>query len=153
MEKFSLKWNNFEDNASKSFRNLRKEEHFYDVTLVSDDQQLVSAHKLILSASSEFFKNILKQSKHSNPMIYLPGVQLVDLNFVIDYIYDGEVQLYQENLDNFLDVAQKLKIEGLIEGEKAKEEFEEVTTEPTETSFEYHQLNHRLNHQLNQLYH
>ena len=44
------------------------------------------------------------------------------------------MQLYQENLDNFLDVAQKLKIEGLIEGEKAKKEFEETTTEPTETS-------------------
>ena len=115
MEKFTLKWNDFEVNASKSFRNLRKEEHFYDVTLVSDDQQLVSAHKLILSASSEFFRNILKQSKHSNPMIYLPGVQSVDLNFVIDYIYNGEVQLYHEDLDNFLNVAQKLKIEGLIE--------------------------------------
>ena len=68
MEKFSLKWNDFEANASKSFRNLRKEEHFYDVTLVSDDQQFVSAHKLILSASSEFFKNILKLSSHSNPL-------------------------------------------------------------------------------------
>jgi len=118
MEKFSLKWNDFEANTSKSFRNLRNEKQFYDVTLVSDDQHLVSAHKLVLSASSDFFKNILKQTTHSNPLIYLPGVQSTDLNFVIDYIYDGEVQLYQENLDNFLDVAQKLKIEGLIEGQK-----------------------------------
>ena len=114
MEKFSLKWNDFETHATNSFRNLRKEEQFFDVALVSDDQQLVSAHKLVLSASSEFFNNILKKSTHSNPLIYLPGVQSVYLNFVLDYIYDGEVQLYQDNLDSFLDVAQKLKIEGLI---------------------------------------
>ena len=120
MDKFSLKWNNFEANASKFFRNLRKEEHFYDVTLVSDDEQIVSAHKLVLSASSQFFKNILKKTTHSNPLVYLPGVKSADLNFIIDYIYYGEVQLEQDNLDNFLHVAQKLKLEGLTEGQKKK---------------------------------
>ena len=114
MEKFSLKWNHFETNVSKSFRNLRKQENFFDVTLVSDDEQFVSAHKLVLSASSDFFKNILVQSNHSNPLIYIPGIQSKDLHSLMDYIYDGEVQLYQDNLDNFLEIAQKLKIEGLI---------------------------------------
>ena len=114
MEKFSLKWNDFEANASKSFRKLRMEENFFDVTLVSDDEQEVSAHKLVLSASSEFFKKILKNSTHFNPLIYLPGVESTDLNLIIDYIYNGEIQLYQDHLDNFLDIAQKLKIEGLI---------------------------------------
>ena len=32
----------------------------------------------------------------------------------MDYIYNGEVQLYQEKLDNFLSIAQRLKLEGLI---------------------------------------
>ena len=120
MEKFSLKWNDFEANASKSFRKLRMEENFFDVTLVSDDEQIVSAHKLVLSASSQFFKNLLKKSTHSNPLVYLPGVKSADLNFIIDYIYYGEVQLEQDNLDNFLNVAQKLKLEGLTEGQKKK---------------------------------
>ena len=84
MEKFALRWNDFEANASKSFRNLRKEEHFFDVTLVSDDEQIVSAHKLVLSASSQFFKNLLKKSTHSNPLVYLPGVMSVHLNYIID---------------------------------------------------------------------
>ena len=129
MEKFSLKWNDFEANASKSFRNLRKEEHFFDVTLVSDDEQIVSAHKLVLSASSQFFKNLLKKSTHSNPLVYLPGVKSAYLNSIIDYIYDGEVQLYQDNLDDFLDVAHKLKIEGLIEGKNVKDEFVDAEAE------------------------
>ena len=33
---------------------------------------------------------------------------------ILDYIYQGEVQIYQGHLDSFLHVAQKLKVEGLI---------------------------------------
>ena len=32
----------------------------------------------------------------------------------MDYIYNGEVKIFQENLDNFLNIAQRLKLEGLI---------------------------------------
>ena len=58
MDKFSLKWNDFSSNVHKSFINLRKEEDFFDITLVGDDFKQVTAHKLVLSASSEYFKNI-----------------------------------------------------------------------------------------------
>ena len=44
-----------------------------------------------------------------------------DLNHILDYIYEGQVQLYQEDLDSFLEVAQKLKINGLIGGQEEKE--------------------------------
>ena len=114
MEKFSVKREDFELNVSQSLQTLRKEECFFDVTLISDDEQLVSAHKLVLCASSVFFKNILKKSFHSNPCIYLPGVQSSDLTSIIDFIYDGEIQLYQDNLNKFMATAQKLKIEGLV---------------------------------------
>ena len=60
MEKFNVKWNDFRKNVSKSFSVLRKEEEFFDVTLISDDEQHIAAHKLVLSASSEFFKNIIR---------------------------------------------------------------------------------------------
>ena len=92
-------------------------EHLFDVTLVSDDEQHIAAHKLVLSASSEFFKNIIKKAKHSIPMIYLSGFKSKDLYLVMDYIYQGEVQILQTDLDGFLNVAQQLKIEGLIGGD------------------------------------
>ena len=57
-EKFCLKWNDFSSNACKSFGLFRNEDYLHDVTLVSDDQHQVTAHKLVLSASSEYFKNI-----------------------------------------------------------------------------------------------
>ena len=112
-EKFSLKWNDFQSVVSQSFSVLREESDFYDVTLVSDDHTQISAHKLVLSASSQFFKSILKKNPHSHPLLYLSGVDSSSLGFVLDYIYQGEVQIYQNELDNFLEVAQKLKIQGL----------------------------------------
>ena len=113
-ERFNLKWNDFQSNVSSSFSQLRSEEEFFDVSLVSDDQKMMSAHKLVLSASSPYFKNILTTNKHSHPLLCLDGVSSAELQCVLDYIYQGEVQIYQEHLNSFLELAQRLKIEGLI---------------------------------------
>ena len=116
MEKFCLKWNDFQVNVSKSFSTLRQEQDFNDVSLISDDHEVFSGHKVVLSASSEFFKSILRKADHAKPMIYLNGVGSKELSQILDYIYDGEVQLFQEEIDNFISIAQKLKIDGLIGG-------------------------------------
>merc|ERR1712126_232539 len=113
-EKFSLKWNDFQTNISKSFSELRKEEDFFDVTLISDDESKLSAHKVVLASCSSFFKSILRATTTSNPIIYLSGVTSQNLGFMLDYMYQGEVEIFQEDLDDFLTVAQKLKIQGLI---------------------------------------
>ena len=106
LEKFSLKWNDFHSNVSKSFGLFRNDEYLHDVTLVSDDHKQFSAHKLVLSACSEYFKNIFKQNNKPNahPLLCLDGVSSDDLKNIMDYIYNGEVQLYQEKLYNFLAV-------------------------------------------------
>ena len=114
-EKFCLKWNDFQTNVSNTFRKLRTSEHFYDVTLVSDDQQQVQAHKVVLSSSSEYFKNILTSNKHSHPMLCLSGVNKEDLKNILDFIYNGEIQICQDNLDQFLNIAQRFQLEGLIQ--------------------------------------
>ena len=116
-EKFSLKWNDFYSNVSKSFGKLRNEEYLHDVTLVGDDHTQVSAHKLVLSTSSEYFKEVFKRNKHSNTLMCFEGLSSQDLQNVLDYMYNGEAHIYQEDLDRFLTVAQRLKIEGLLESE------------------------------------
>ena len=62
-------------------------------------------------------------------LFYLSGVQAKELNFVMDYIYDGEVQIYQNDLDSFLDIANKLKIDGLISDPNTSEKQENVKEE------------------------
>jgi len=127
-EKFSLKWNDFQSNVSRTFSLLRSEEEFFDVSLVSDDQKMMSAHKLVLSASSPYFKHILTNNKHSHPLLCLDGVSSGELQFVLDYIYHGEVQIYQEQLDRFLEVAQRLKLEGLT-GNDGEQEMNDTLEE------------------------
>ena len=125
MEKFNLKWNDFSSNVTKSFQSLRKEEDFFDVTLVGDDFKHVTAHKLVLSSCSEYFKNIFANNKkyfQSNAMICLEGLNHHDLNNVLDYIYQGEVQILQHELENFLGVAERFKLEGLIGGSLLEDE-------------------------------
>ena len=87
MEKFSLKWNDFHSNVSKSFGLFRSEEYLQDVTLMSEDYYQVSAHKLVLSACSEHFRNIFKNSKKSNTLICLDGVSKEDLKNILDFIF------------------------------------------------------------------
>ena len=113
-EKFSLKWNDFNSNASASFRALRSEEYLHDVTLVTDDYHKISAHKLVLSASSDFFRDIFKRSKHQHPYLCLDGISAKDIENILDYVYNGEVNIFQEHLDKFLNLAQRLKLQGLL---------------------------------------
>ena len=138
-EKFSLKWNDFESNVSKSFSKLQREEDFFDVTLISDDESKLSAHRVVLSSCSSFFKSILRITSTSNPVIYLSGVNSQNLGFMLDYMYQGEVQIFQEQLDDFLSVAQRLKIQGLISDQKT----EEVSNEPKNVSEQYMPIPHK----------
>ena len=122
-DKFCLKWNDFQANISKSFSQFRNEDYLHDVTLVSDDHKKLAAHKLVLAACSEYFKDIFKNNQHSHPLLCLDGISSEDLKNIMDYMYNGEVQIYQENLDRFLNVAQRLKLEGLIGGKEEKEDL------------------------------
>jgi hypothetical protein len=72
-EKFSLRWNDFQENVNTAFSALRKDIEFTDVTLACLDGYQVDAHKVILAASSPFFQNMLKNNKHSHPLIYMTG--------------------------------------------------------------------------------
>ena len=65
-ESFCLRWNDFESSYTETFRDLRQDSKFSDVTLVTPDSgnKAVQAHRVILSACSNFFKHMLcKQSQ------------------------------------------------------------------------------------------
>ena len=112
-DKFCLKWNDFQANISSTFRDLRKDGEFSDVTLACEDGQQVKAHKVILAASSPFFKNILQKNKHPHPLIYMRGIKMDQLVAIIDFLYYGETNVFEENVDNFFALAEEMKLKGL----------------------------------------
>jgi len=120
-EKFCLRWNDFESNVSTAFRELREEKDFFDVTIACDDNQ-VQAHKVILSACSPFFRNILRRNPHAHPLLYLKGVKYQELLSVLNFMYQGEVNVAQEELNSFLAVAEDLRVKGLTQNSSGKSE-------------------------------
>jgi len=113
-EKFCLRWNDFESNISVSFRELREDNELFDITLACEEEQ-VQAHKVILSACSPFFRSVLKRNKHEHPLLYLKGVKFTELQAVLNFMYQGEVNVAQEDLNSFLAVAEELKVKGLTQ--------------------------------------
>ena len=113
MEKFCLKWNDFESNIREFFREMKESKNHFDVTLASDDGHTMEAHKIILSAGSQFFSNILKQTKHPSPFIYLKGINRLELENVVSFLYNGEAYIGQDDVNKFLETAQDLQLTGL----------------------------------------
>ena len=113
-EKLCLHWNDFKENAISAFGNLREDADFADVTLACEDGKQVEAHKVILAASSPFFQNLLRRNKHPHPLIYMRGVKSDDLLAIVDFLYCGEANVYQDNLDSFLAIAEELQLKGLM---------------------------------------
>ena len=115
-EKFCLKWNDFERNISSAFKDIREEKEFFDVTLACDDEQL-QAHKVILSACSPFFRGVLRRNPHQHPLLYLKGVSFKDLQSVLNFMYHGEVNVAQDDLNSFLQVAEDLRVKGRFQSD------------------------------------
>lgn len=122
-QKFNLKWNDFQENIGVSFASLRGEADFSDVTLACADGHQVEAHKVILASTSPFFQDLLKRNSHPHPLIFMRGVSSEEMVAVVDFLYFGEVNILQQNLDAFLAIAEDLKLKGL--GKRS--DFEDAT--------------------------
>jgi len=107
-----------------SVKALREESELYDVTLACDDDQ-IEAHKVILSASSSFFKRIIKRNPHAHPLLYLKGVKVDILTSMLDFMYLGRTSVAQSQVETFLMLGDELGVKGLVRN-KEKEQEEHV---------------------------
>ena len=105
---------NFQTNIVASFKRLWDEKKFCDVT-ISTEGQRTKAHKMILSACSPVFYNLLEQSTAKQPLIKLKEVPTQHLTAILEFMYVGEVKVAKDQLPAFLKTAEKLKIKGLDE--------------------------------------
>ena len=85
------------------------------MTLVCDDGQL-EAHKVVIAACSPFFRNVLKRNPHPHPLLYLKNLRYADLKAILNFMYHGEANVSQAELNTFLESAEDLRVKGLTQG-------------------------------------
>ena len=112
-EKICLKWNQFEEKIKLSFKDLRKEKKLFDVTLATDDGFQIQAHRIILSAGSDFFSDIFSNYSQPNMLVYLKGIGRTAIENLTNFLYNGETSVPQNELNTFLEAAHELKVKGL----------------------------------------
>ena len=110
-EKYNLTWNTYSDHLRVMMKEMMTSGDFADVTLICEDKKKIKAHKNILSACSPVLKDILQIENSS--VIYLKGVNFAEMESILEYIYLGETTAYQEQINDFLDVATSLEVKGL----------------------------------------
>jgi len=130
-----LRLNSFEKNIKTSWKELQMEEDFCDVTLACEDK-LVKTHTFIISSCSSVLRSILKKNPIQNMVIYLRSVKSKDLENLLTFMYQGEVDVAAKDLPSFLEVAEDLNIRGLSTGnqescslEKRSSQFNEMNNE------------------------
>jgi hypothetical protein len=125
-ERFNLTWDQFEASVGNSFRDLLNDKDFTDVTLVTEDDEHIKAHKVVLSTCSPVLKNILIKNHHQHPLIYLSDIKSKAMKALVNFIYLGETEVGQDDLDLFMKAASKFKIKGLSNDMEAKTQNEEL---------------------------
>ena len=125
MEKFFLQHDAFQKKTINEIQQLRNNEHLSDVTLVLEDGSIIPAHKMILAMSSSFFNVILTKSGNKNNncnniSIFMRKCNREIIIQLLDFIYNGEVTVEENNIQGFIELARELKIKGLQDDLKNK---------------------------------
>merc|ERR1711963_519184 len=126
-QQFSLSWNEFEKCASNTFKELLEETDFADVTLVSDDLFQIKAHKVILAACSSVLKKILQENPQKHPIIFLAGIPYKEMKGLINFMYLGQTEINEDDLNMFMNASARLDIKGL--NKEIKHHEREIETE------------------------
>merc|ERR1712129_121469 len=124
IDKVILSGDEFPNDTVSAFKDMLKDEHFTNVTLVTDGNKHIKAHKVILSSFSPFFKDILINNPHQHPLIYLRGVKYEYLQAMVHFMYLGQTKINLENVNDFIKVASDLQVKGLCSSEPSKDEQE-----------------------------
>ncbi|KAG7204149.1 hypothetical protein KM043_001991 [Ampulex compressa] len=114
-QQFSLRWNNYLKHITCAFDTLRTDEDLVDVTLSCEGKR-IRAHKMLLSACSTYFRDLFKENPCQHPVIIFRNVKFDDLAALVDFMYQGEVNVVQEQLASFLTTAELLAVQGLTDG-------------------------------------
>ncbi|XP_041777107.1 longitudinals lacking protein-like [Anopheles merus] len=130
-------WNGFTEHVSGVFRTFRHETALQDVILYCEGQ-FINTHKLLLASCSEVFRRIFLERANAYHLIRLIGFRYVDVSLLLDFMYEGEMALSQEQLPSLKQAALRLEIKSLANlvtsPERVSEQADEQDTMPSATA-------------------
>lgn len=112
MDEFALCWNNFADNIASGFQNLYDRGDLVDVTIACDGK-LLKAHKIVLAICSPYFQEMFLENPCKHPIIVLKDVAVNVMQELLQFMYQGEVNVKHSELQSFMKIAETLQIKGL----------------------------------------
>ncbi|KAH8402677.1 hypothetical protein KR215_004810 [Drosophila sulfurigaster] len=111
-DEFKLCWKNFQDNIASGFQNLYDRGDLVDVTLACDGK-LLQAHKIVLAICSPYFQEIFTTNPCQHPIIILKDVSFNIMCELLEFMYQGVVNVKHTELQSFMKIGQLLQIKGL----------------------------------------
>ena len=126
-----LQWNDFKENMTISFRELREDREITDVTLACEDE--VTRLKLTKSSWRHSVHSSWSSWRRINTpiLLYTWGASCQRILWLLwTFVYNGEATVFQDSLDAFLALAEELKLKGLSGSAEAEEKSAKETPRP-----------------------
>ena len=112
MALLSINNTEFTQNISKTFSEIRNSQEFSDVTLVCEDGE-IEAHCLVLASGSNFFEKVLsRKNDGTKTLVFMRGVKRESLTHLLDFLYCGEANVLEGNLQEFIFLSNDLGLKG-----------------------------------------
>nr|XP_017035810.1 broad-complex core protein isoforms 1/2/3/4/5 isoform X3 [Drosophila kikkawai] len=153
-DEFKLCWKNFQDNIASGFQNLYDRGDLVDVTLACDGK-LLQAHKIVLAICSPYFQEIFTTNPCQHPIIILKDVSFNIMLELLEFMYQGVVNVKHTELQSFMKIGQLLQIKGLATNsnsspgssasEKSTSQTPQTEESPNTSSNTHNNNNHNTN--------
>ncbi|CAH0730262.1 unnamed protein product, partial [Brenthis ino] len=133
-QQYCLRWKHHHSNVQSMFAQLLEKERFCDVTLYCspsfatqvpnkdtvDPRNIrgvsLRAHRVVLAACSELLGALLgAHETHGEPVLVIDGAEPRHLKALLDYMYTGEMNVHDSQLEGLLKTAKELRIKGLTD--------------------------------------
>lgn len=101
------------ENMGSMFKTLFNDELLTDCTLHCKDGSL-RAHKVILAASSPYFRKVFLEHKDERAIFIMHGISLEQLKELLELMYKGATDVPSETLNTVYDLAEELELTGVL---------------------------------------
>ena len=109
-----------------ALEDLRQTGEHCDVSLYTENGNVLEAHKVILSLHSSVFRRMLNTNSSMRPLLYMRGISTEIMTSIVNFIYTGSIDIERNNVDEFFEVGEDLNVNGLTGFTNKKNKKEDV---------------------------